>query len=351
MHTFALTEASSARTASYSTCVTDAVLGPQQSGIVHSAFASAANILFPDDFLLSLNAGTSPRMPNGIQLPVLAGTFPFSLLRPAMPVLLGAGQLIIDAIDYALDLSYCPQWNPHIQLPETLDVGIVRKNGAWLASRVGHLNDGNTCNACAMIAYSRGKGLDEEVDAGALCLPVLSKEDEEVDGGALCLPVLVRDYDDVDTMARYLCGRGVGLTPSGDDMLAGWMALHWLLYGPEPHLIAACQRICEIASVQTHILSQCWLGYAAQGDVALPVRDLLIAMTKEDNEELEISTQAVLAMGATSGYDLIHGILSGLNAADTCISLASITASFAAFPRRHKAMYSHNSGRPELAEE
>ena len=110
-------------------------------------------------------------------------------------------------------------------------------------------------------------------------------------------------------MARALCGHGIGLTPTGDDMLAGWMAIGWLLNGPQPEFLAACQQIVAIAREQTHLLSQCWLEWAANGYVAEPVGTLLLALTQEDEQQLVQSTRAVLAMGATSGYDLIQGIL------------------------------------------
>jgi Protein of unknown function (DUF2877) len=106
------------------------------------------------------------------------------------------------------------------------------------------------------------------------------------------------------------------LTPAGDDMLAGWMAIGWLLYGPEPEFLATCEQIMEVARRQTHLLSRCWLGYAAEGNVALPIVALLEALAREpggeNDAQLELAAQAVLAMGATSGYDLISGILLGL---------------------------------------
>ena len=116
----------------------------------------------------------------------------------------------------------------------------------------------------------------------------------------------------IQTMAQLLCGRGPGLTPSGDDILAGWMAVNWLLHGPEPHLLAAYQQILALAERQTHLLSQCWLRYTADGYVAEPIGILLQALTHENEEELRTATKAVLALGATSGLDVIHGILLGL---------------------------------------
>jgi hypothetical protein len=110
-------------------------------------------------------------------------------------------------------------------------------------------------------------------------------------------------------MAQYLSGRGIGLTPAGDDMLAGWMACNWLLHGPTARLLEACQQILLVARQQTHLLSQCWLSYAAEGNIALPMRDLLAALMQERQEPLLAAVQDVLALGATSGYDFMQGML------------------------------------------
>ena len=117
---------------SYSSCVAAAVAGPLLRGLVHSVFQAAANIIFPGNFLLSLNTATSPRMPNGIQLPTHPGTMPLSHLQVGMPVLLGVQRLCIQPLDYTLDLSHAIQWNPFIERPAILNMDIVRKNIAWL---------------------------------------------------------------------------------------------------------------------------------------------------------------------------------------------------------------------------
>jgi hypothetical protein len=120
------------RASSYSACVVAAARGPAQRGVIHSVFPAAANITFPGDFVLSLNAVTSPCMPNGLQLSALPGTFPFAALRAGMPVLFGAQRLLIEAVDCSLDLSTCTQWDPHIERPAQLDMEIVAKNRDWL---------------------------------------------------------------------------------------------------------------------------------------------------------------------------------------------------------------------------
>ncbi|HLH63842.1 MAG TPA: DUF2877 domain-containing protein [Ktedonobacteraceae bacterium] len=262
-------------------------------GIVHSVFNAAANIAFPypdattrastpplldshpyNDsgasyaLILSLNAVSTPRMPNGIQLSSPAGSFPFSALRPGMPVIFGAYRLHIEAIDCSLDLSQSPHWNPHIQRPAQLDMVVMQRNYYRLQALLGEWEHGHR---------------DNKVSVG--------------------------QAPDILTLAREICGRGPGLTPGGDDILAGWMAAGWLLYGPEPGFVETCQRIVAISRRQTHLLSQCWLSYAAGGNVAEPIAALLDAMTRSGDAQLERALITVLAMGATSGYDVCQGVL------------------------------------------
>ena len=269
---------------SYSLCLAPALVDAPRRGIVHSAFATAANLVFPHDFVVSLNGDTQksgvltralpfPGMPNGIQLKA----FPFGVLRPGMPVLLGAGRLVIDAVACSLDLSGCSQWNPYIIHRGVGRLHVIRENAAWLARRY----------------------LDTADDHDDL---------------RSALSRMPTAFPTAASMARALCGRGPGLTPAGDDMLVGWMALNWLLYGPRSEVIAACQEILAVARRQTHLLSQCWLGYAARGCAALPICALLEAMAGNDERQLAAATRVVLSMGATSGRDLVRGIVMGVGA-------------------------------------
>ncbi len=307
--------------------------------MVHSVFDAAANIVFVDGFVLSLNASSSARMPNGLQLSASPGSFPFSALRAGMPVLLGAYRLHIEALDCSLDLSSCSRWNPHIERPEGLDRGIIKRNGERIAERVwngtvpvGARGRAERSGGLALALVSRPIWpflFDAPTTTGSMGDEGDSwHRDDEGRASAPTAPLLLsRPYErivalaeayheSVLEMAEYLCGRGVGLTPAGDDMLAGWMAINWLLHGPQPAFLEACRQIVEVARRRTHLLSQCWLGYAAQGDVAMPVKALLETMTREDDQELDAAIDAVLSMGATSGHDLIQGILLGLGDGD-----------------------------------
>jgi Protein of unknown function (DUF2877) len=269
---------------SYSTCLADAITGAAQRGCVQSVFRAAANITFPDNFILSLNALDAPRVPNSVQLSAPGGTHLFSSLRVGMLVLLGAQRLHIEALPLSLDLTYCTQWHPKIVRPKPLNLAIIEKNSAWLTRYVAHSHLHSTPG------YPQGVGMGPWAGTGPWTIA----------------------FTTIQNMAQHLCGRGPGLTPTGDDILAGWMAANWLLHGAHPRLLLAYQDILAIAERQTHLLSQCWLRYAAEGYVAEPIGLLLQALTQENEMELAASTEAVLALGATSGRDVIQGILLGV---------------------------------------
>jgi hypothetical protein len=265
------------RVSAYSSGIAAAAREAPQRGNIHSVFAAAANIIFPRDLVLSLNAAGSPGMPNGLQLSAPAGAWPFSALHVGMPVLFGAQRLHIEAVNCSLDLSNCPQWDPHIARPEELNLHVVASNMLYLQQ---NLSSWHAAGDALRTPAQQQRWRDAYTSQETLC-----------------------------TMAHHLCGRGTGLTPAGDDMLAGWMAFNWLLHGPTARLLEACRHILQVARQQTHLLSVCWLSYAAAGDVALPVRDLLEAITRDQKQQVATFARAVLSVGATSGYDWIRGML------------------------------------------
>lgn len=93
-----------------------------------------------------------------------------------------------------------------------------------------------------------------------------------------------------------LLGRGPGLTPLGDDVLAGWFAARHAAGRPDPVLAAAVRRRLAV----TTLLSATLLDCALQGE-ALPQLGAWLA------EPNDATTEALLAVGATSGAGLLTG--------------------------------------------
>jgi hypothetical protein len=131
-------------------------------------------------------------------------------------------------------------------------------------------------------------------------------------------PALVRQaqrsVDPVEVDERLL-GRGPGLTPSGDDVLAGYL-VGAAAYGlPADELRAL---VHSQAHRRTTTLSAALLRHAALGEAIPQVAGLLDALG--GGRGLDRALAELLAVGHTSGAALAGGVLAAADAASTRIA-------------------------------
>jgi hypothetical protein len=103
--------------------------------------------------------------------------------------------------------------------------------------------------------------------------------------------------------AQNLIGLGVGLTPSGDDYLTGWLAVHASSGRTMPSLEAAIADSLE----RTTKVSQLYIKAALDGEFAWPVRELCRAMSADD--VVTPAAKTMMDHGATSGQDTMTGMI------------------------------------------
>lgn len=116
----------------------------------------------------------------------------------------------------------------------------------------------------------------------------------------------VRDPAAARRVTRALLGAGSGLTPSGDDILAG------LLVG------AACfgasagpirDEVRRHATVATTALSATLLGHAGRGEAIPQVTSLLLALAGPDRVAVDRALADLVNVGHTSGAALATGAI------------------------------------------
>ncbi len=143
------------------------------------------------------------------------------------------------------------------------------------------------------------------------------------------------DVEVVRATAAELIGCGPGLTPSGDDVLAGVLAGLRALssaVGDARRLTATLDAVgpdlVRQATGRTTGVSLALLDHAARGEVAAPAGDLLHALaahtpctTGPATTDLGAATDRLLAVGSTSGRDLAIGLLA---AADRLVHRGSL---------------------------
>ena len=113
---------------------------------------------------------------------------------------------------------------------------------------------------------------------------------------------------DLPAVVAALAGRGSGLTPAGDDVLGGLLVVLRTAGHDERALLDA------VSGARTHAISRAFLAWAARGQAVEPVHLLLAALARGDRAAARRHQEAVLALGHTSGADLLLGLRLGLGA-------------------------------------
>jgi hypothetical protein len=115
-----------------------------------------------------------------------------------------------------------------------------------------------------------------------------------------------------------LAGWGEGLTPAGDDFLVGIAAA---LQAPLPgraarqHVLAALGPALRACSERTTPIAAHYLRLAGDGHFDAPLlalRDALLAW--RDAAAVDAALERLLDIGASSGADMLGGLLAGLDA-------------------------------------
>jgi hypothetical protein len=125
--------------------------------------------------------------------------------------------------------------------------------------------------------------------------------------------------DAVADWARRMGGRGPGLTPAGDDVLAGMLLVCRAAHPDAPEVEAGLRHIA--AGVATTGVASAFLDWAARGQCIAPAHDALAELAVHGPAETTPACEALARIGASSGEALLLGLRAGLSG-----DPASITA-------------------------
>jgi hypothetical protein len=112
--------------------------------------------------------------------------------------------------------------------------------------------------------------------------------------------------------AKSMIGLGPGLTPAGDDFLVGLFAVLNLRGSPCCGWLSGGKDVLLHAEQLTNAISLAALVAAANGQVRETISRLIETLICGTLATLTESLDRVLAIGSTSGSDLVAGILAGL---------------------------------------
>ncbi|WP_067462197.1 DUF2877 domain-containing protein [Actinomadura macra] len=257
----------------------DAVLrGPLRPARVLGVFPAVVYLVHEAGTVVAVCSTDAVRLPNSVVLATPRAAAPFSAVTNAGPAWLGAGRLRMGP----LTVTVARWWTPRRPLP-----------------------------AHGTVALRAGLDVLE-----AAMVPTGLPPAAHADLDGLVRSATRGDLDETAHAASRLVGLGPGLTPSGDDVLAGFLLAHRHLT-PPPHpragfASALGARVGRLAPGRTTALSAALLDHAARGDGCPQVIGLVDAVGGHASVASRLGE--LLPVGHTSGADLALGVVAATRA-------------------------------------
>ncbi|WP_299998904.1 DUF2877 domain-containing protein [uncultured Cedecea sp.] len=129
-----------------------------------------------------------------------------------------------------------------------------------------------------------------------------------------CLVVLLQEkqYQNLADVIRQFVGLGIGLTPSGDDYLVGFMAFMLLKHHPVdmvyPHFYQGVMQGIENTTPVSAITLEKALAHEYRENMC----QLIQALVDADESKINLQFLNILNIGSSSGSDMLFGIRDAL---------------------------------------
>ncbi|MBM9476727.1 DUF2877 domain-containing protein [Nakamurella flavida] len=249
--------------------VADLIAGPPRVGRVLTRLSRAVVLVLddhpePSGQVLTLLAPGASGTPHGIRVPVAAVPAMFAHAVPGVPVSVGEGRVTLPGMSLRAARA----------VPSRVPPGPV------------------------------------DPDAVALLARISTRRPPGAGGPAGVRRVL--DEADPAPAVLELLGLGPGLTPAGDDLLAGLLCGLWATGRTlEAERIGAV--VGALAPARTTALSADLLHQAARGHAGDAVLAVVAAVRAASGPRLHDAVAALLDIGHTSGADLLAGLVVGLS--------------------------------------
>uniref|UniRef100_UPI00403F3EBF DUF2877 domain-containing protein n=1 Tax=Candidatus Enterococcus willemsii TaxID=1857215 RepID=UPI00403F3EBF len=115
----------------------------------------------------------------------------------------------------------------------------------------------------------------------------------------------------LEEATQELCnilGLGIGLTPTGDDVITGIFAsLHALQNFPQEF-----KELKKVAKIRTNAVSYAEIREALDGRFSQVIANVFVALSNESEMEILQAIDMLKLIGSTSGSDMLWGIRFGL---------------------------------------
>lgn len=253
-------------------------------GKVHSIFHRVVNLMGQDQQLYSIGNQTIDNGPFTARISLSESFHRLSLLQNDFFSFTKEKLWIGDQL--VIGFSNAVLWKPRNETIDRYNVNTLKKNLT-------------TYQRC-LLRFQCSRGIVEEVLQQRISALLESLRNQKEDG--------------IRESIIGLIGLGHGLTPSGDDFLAGFILICQRLNHRDANKIQSIlQGILLERKNRTTDVSYQMLMSAIKGNAREIVDSFIEGLFQEDKGQFEKIVVQTLMIGSTSGLDVTLGIVTGLN--------------------------------------
>ena len=286
-----------------------------RSGRVHSSFARTVNILCRDMTWICLHPQSVPMHPFSVRLdirPESGNNFlsavqdePASVSRERIK--LGSRVIVSlkSAVPWNCDLGPASDGETPAEALDAIDALLNEVLIDSIFLRAVAANDQVTGEACA----------PADVETGGLQAALAARIGVAVD--LMESAWRLRCVEPALKGVKQLVGLGIGLTPSGDDFLIGFIGAAYFFAHADDFRKAVFEGMRPLVH-RTNLPSFFMLKAALKGSYPGPLSDFLHAIETGSSARVRSAAKRLTGLGATSGQDMLAGVLSWLHVSSTC---------------------------------
>lgn len=280
----------------------EAVPRPDFDAVVQACFDTAVNLRLQSvGRLVTVLISDHYELPQGVR--IKSKSFPLAGLAVGAPAVARGDQLHFDGSALIVDWRKAHTWRCPVR-DLAVDMGQPAARSAWSATwhLLNEAQRGENTDVVAEDVLDSGAG---SVVSQRLSAPVAD----------LMSAVAKFNADAAILAAAGVVGLGGGLTPSGDDLLMGFLAGLWATAASHRRRLSLIVQLGNglrrLAS-QTAEVSATYLWHATQGQFSSSLSDL--AGTIGEGFPVDKPAKQAFRVGHSSGKDAVTGLLLGLAA-------------------------------------
>ncbi len=273
------------------------LLSQNENGYVHSRFSNGFNIKMKDSLVFIGNTKNG-LLPFGIHLQGEDTFRAVSSVKNGEPVLWNSATNSIEFSELAISLEKGKSFKNELIPLKSRE--IFKDRFEQFCSQLKQIESRTGLDVSINEFVNRYKAAGEKnwhgVELYLLKLMEAAMSDDEMS---------------IEEALRYFLGRGQGLTPSGDDMIVGLLAVDAVSSFLSDGFYQKVSELIEGESVTTDVAKE-YLRYALKQEYSSTISDVVNALAGGNTSDFEKVFHDLIGVGHSSGLDTAFGILIGM---------------------------------------